>query len=198
MRLIPLTLIAALLANVALVNGYSVYINVTSEAPTDVVQASRSDPALPFPVVLAFAAPVIALALGALKPVLLAVGLIFLTFFGLMFVPVLGEALQASLREFGSALTESLPPSLGRDMLPVVGLDTEACRTRAVCEITEEAVRKHPTVAAMLRSLTAAVQAHGNSESLLKGLLGGLSGLGCESLYPTCAQSPFDEFLEMH
>ncbi|KAL1481884.1 hypothetical protein MTO96_034129 [Rhipicephalus appendiculatus] len=197
MPLAPLTLIVALMANVAFVNGYGVYVNVTSEVPTD-VQASRSDPALPFPVLLALGAPVIALALGALKPVLLIVGLIFLTLFGLMFVPILGEALQDTLREFGSVLTDTLPPSLGRDMLRVIGLDTEVCRSRAVCEITEEAVRKHPSVEAMLRSLTTAIQAHWANGSLLKGLRGGLSGLGCETLYSACSLSPLDDFLEMY
>ncbi|KAL1477099.1 hypothetical protein MTO96_036022 [Rhipicephalus appendiculatus] len=96
----------------------------------------------------------------------------------------------------GAALTDSVPPNVGRDLLRVVGLDSEACRTRAVCEITEDAVRKYPTVSAMLWSLTGAFQAHGSAESILKGLLGGLSGLGCESLYSTCSKSPLKKILK--
>ncbi|KAH7954198.1 hypothetical protein HPB49_016428 [Dermacentor silvarum] len=122
-------------------------------------------------------------------------GLIYLALYGLTYVPVIGELLQASFRAFGAVVTDSVSPTVGQDLLRVVGLDTEACRTRAICEITADAVRKYPTVAAMLWSLTGAIQAHGSNEVLQKGLLGGLSGLGCESLYSTCAQSPFDRLL---
>ncbi|KAH6937111.1 hypothetical protein HPB50_025572 [Hyalomma asiaticum] len=191
-----LAIIVALLPYVTLVNGYSVYMNVTSDVPTAVGEASRSEPASLVPLVLALAAPVVAMALGSLKPLLLAVGFIFLILFGLTFVPFIGEALQASFRAIGDVVTDSVWPTVSRDLRRVVGLDTEACRARAVCEITEEAVRKYPTVAAMLRSLTIAVQAHGKHEDFLKGLLGGLSGVGCESLYSTCAQSPFDGLIE--
>ncbi|KAH7954199.1 hypothetical protein HPB49_016429 [Dermacentor silvarum] len=196
MQVLTLAMIVALLPHLALVNGYSVYLNVTSEPSTDAAVASRSNPETLFPLALALAAPAIAVALGTLKPVLLALGLIYMALYGLTYIPVVSEILQASFRAFDSAVADSVSPSLGRELLRVVGLDTEPCRIRAVCEVTEDAVRKYPTVAAMLRSLTGAVQAHGNNESLLKGLLGGLSGLGCEALYSTCAQSPFDGFLK--
>ncbi|KAH7954200.1 hypothetical protein HPB49_016430 [Dermacentor silvarum] len=196
MQVLTLAMIVALLPHLALVNGYSVYLNVTSEPSTDAAVASRSNPETLFPLALALAAPAIAIAVGTLKPVLLALGLIYLALYGLTYIPVVSEMLQATFRAFDSAVADSVSPSLGRELLRAVGLDTEPCRIRAVCEVTEDAVRKYPTVAAMLRSLTGAVQAHGNNESLLKGLLGGLSGLGCEALYSTCSQSPFDGFLK--
>ncbi|KAH6931112.1 hypothetical protein HPB50_022222 [Hyalomma asiaticum] len=171
-------------------------LNLSSEATTDVAEESRSLPVSLVPLALALAGPAVAVALGTLKPVLLALGLLYLSLFGLTYIPGVGDVLQASFRTFSAIVTDSVSPDVGRDLLRVVGLDTEACRTRAVCEITEDAVRKYPTVAAMLRSLTGAVQAHGNNESVLKGLLGGLSGLGCESLYSTCSQSPFGRFLK--
>ncbi|XP_037567993.1 uncharacterized protein LOC119448854 [Dermacentor silvarum] len=196
MQVLTLAIIVTLLPHLALVNGYSVHLNVTSESSTDAAVASRSNPETLFPLALALAAPAIAIAVGTLKPVLLALGLIYLALYGLTYIPVVGEILHATFRAFDSAVADSVSPSLGRELLRVVGLDTEPCRIRAVCEVTEDAVRKYPTVAAMLRSLTGAVQAHGNNESLLKGLLGGLSGLGCEALYSTCAQSPFEGFLK--
>ncbi|KAH7945965.1 hypothetical protein HPB49_018113 [Dermacentor silvarum] len=194
MHVLALSFLVVLLPRLALVSGSSVQFNLSSE--TDIIEASRSISMSAFPLALALAGPAVAVALGTLKPVLLALGLLYLALFGLAHVPVVGELLQASLRAFSSVVLESMSPDLGRELLRVVGLDTEACRTRAVCEITEDAVRKYPTVAAMLRSLTGAVQAHGNNESLLKGLLGGLSGLGCESLYSTCSQSPLGRFLK--
>ncbi|XP_037517435.1 uncharacterized protein LOC119394219 [Rhipicephalus sanguineus] len=197
MQAVTLASLLVLLPRLAMVSGSSIMFNVSSEATTtDVSEASRSIPVSLLPLALALAGPAFAVALGTLKPVLLALGLLYLALFGLTYVPVVGELLQASFRTFGAIVTDSVSPDMGRDLLRVVGLDTEACRTRAVCEITEEAVRKYPTVAAMLRSLTGAVQAHGNNESVLKGLLGGLSGLGCESLYSTCSQSPIGRFLE--
>ncbi|XP_054930386.1 uncharacterized protein [Dermacentor andersoni] len=196
MQVLTLAITAALLPQLALVTGYSVHLNVTSESSVDGAVASRSNPVTLFPLALALAAPAIAVALGTLKPVLLAMALIYLTLFGLIYVPVVGELLEASFRAFDSVVADSVSPSVGQDLLRAVGLDTEACRIRAICELTEDAVRKYPMVAAMLRSLTAAVHAHGNNENLMKGLLGGLSGLGCEALYSTCAQSPFDGFLK--
>ncbi|XP_075547511.1 uncharacterized protein LOC142581962 [Dermacentor variabilis] len=194
MHALALSFLVVLLPRLALVSGSSVRFNLSSD--TDVTEASRSIPVSLFPLALALAGPAVAVALGTLKPVLLVLGLLYLALFGLTHVPVLGDLLQASFRAFGSVVVDSVSPDLGRDLLRVVGLDTEVCRTRAVCEITEDAVRKYPTVAAMLRSLTGAVQAHGNNENLLKGLLGGLSGLGCESLYSTCSQSPLGRFLK--
>ncbi|KAL1467621.1 hypothetical protein MTO96_042036 [Rhipicephalus appendiculatus] len=148
------------------------------------------------PVVLALATPAIVVALGTLRPVLLALGLVYIMLFGLTQIPIVGDLMQTAFRVMGAALTDSVPPTVGRDLLRVVGLDSEACRTRAVCEITEDAVRKYPTVSAMLWSLTGAFQAHGSAESILKGLLGGLSGLGCESLYSTCSKSPLKKILK--
>ncbi|XP_077557916.1 uncharacterized protein LOC144173308 [Haemaphysalis longicornis] len=192
-----LSVVVVLLSGLTSVCCYSVHFNLTSDATAlDTVEASRSLPASLLPLAVALAGPVVAVALGTLKPVLLALGLVYLSLFGLTFVPVVGDVLQSGFRAFGTAVTDSVSPTLGRDVLRVAGLDTEVCRVRAVCEVTEDAVRKYPTVAAMLRSLSGAVQANGEHESLLKGLLGGLSGLGCESLYSACAQSPFDRFFK--
>ncbi|KAH8022670.1 hypothetical protein HPB51_000970 [Rhipicephalus microplus] len=195
MQAITLASLLVLLPRLVIVSGSSIMFNISSEATTDVAEASRFIPVSLVPLALAVAGPAIAVALGALKPVLLALGLLYLSLFGLTYVPVVDHLLQASFRAFGAIVTDSMSADVGRDLLRVVGLDTEACRTRAVCEITEDAVRKYPTVAAMLRSLAGAVQAHGNNENVLKGLLGGLSGLGCESLYSTCSQSPISRFL---
>ncbi|XP_065306422.1 uncharacterized protein [Dermacentor albipictus] len=193
MQLLTLAVIIVLLPGLAVkpVVAYSVNVNVTS----DVAETSRTAPMALFPLALALATPAVAIALGALKPVLLAMGLIYLALYGLTYVPVVGDLLQFSFRAFGAAVTDSMSPGVGRDLLRVVGLDTEACRTRAICEVTADAVRKYPTVAAMLWSLTGAVQAHANNDVLQKGLLGGLSGLGCESLYSTCSQSPFERLM---
>ncbi|KAH6936206.1 hypothetical protein HPB50_014986 [Hyalomma asiaticum] len=174
--------------------GY-VRFNVASDVSNDVNASGRSNPMVMLPLVLALATPAIVVALGTLRPVLLALGLIYLVLFGLTQVPIVGDLMQAVFRSMGDAVTDSVPPSVGRDLLRAVGLESEACRTRAVCEITEDAVRKYPTVSAMLWSLTGAFQAHGSAESILKGLLGGLSGLGCESLYSTCSKSPLDKLL---
>ncbi|KAL1468088.1 hypothetical protein MTO96_025650 [Rhipicephalus appendiculatus] len=161
MQAVALASLLILLPRLAMVSGSSILFNLSSEATTDVAEASRSIPVSLVPLALAVAGPAVAVALGTLKPVLLALGLLYLSLFGLTYVPVVDALLQASFRTFGAIVTDVVSPDVGRDLLRVVGLDTEACRTRAVCEITEDAVHKYPTVAAMLRSLTGAVQAQG-------------------------------------
>ncbi|KAH7968496.1 uncharacterized protein LOC119381824 [Rhipicephalus sanguineus] len=195
MHILALAIIIGLLPQLAVVDGY-VRFGLAADVSNEIHQTSRSNPMAMLPVVLALATPAIVVALGTLRPVLLALGLVYLMLFGLTQIPIVGDLMQTAFRVMGSALSDSVPPNVGRDLLRVVGLDSEACRTRAVCEITEDAVRKYPTASAMLWSLTGAFQAHGSAESILKGLLGGLSGLGCESLYSTCSKSPLEKLLK--
>ncbi|CAN8000676.1 unnamed protein product, partial [Ixodes hexagonus] len=171
--------------------AYSIHLNLSEEATTD-VSVARNLPIAVLPLALAIVGPLVALSFGSLKPVLLSLGLVYLLLFGLSFVPTLGAIVQAGFRAFGDTLSRTVPPTIGEDLLKAVGLDAEECRTRAVCEITEDAVQRYPTVAAMLRSLSGAIKAQDGSKFVLKGLLGGLSGLGCESLYAVCKQSPFE------
>ncbi|XP_037276599.2 uncharacterized protein LOC119169671 [Rhipicephalus microplus] len=195
MHLLALAILIGLVPQLAVVDGY-VRFSVASDVSNEIHPTSRSNPIAMLPVVLALATPAIVVALGTLRPVLLALGLIYIMLFGLTQMPVVGDLMQTAFRVMGSALSDSVPPNVGRDLLRVVGLDSEACRTRAVCEITEDAVRKYPAASAMLWSLTGAFQAHSSAESILKGLLGGLSGLGCESLYSTCSKSPLEKILK--
>ncbi|XP_029832471.3 uncharacterized protein LOC8033373 [Ixodes scapularis] len=175
--------------------GYSLHLNLSEETVTD-VSVARNLPLAILPVALAIAGPVIAILFGSLKLVLLSFALIYLFLFGLTFVPTLGVHVQSVFRALGDTLTAAVPPTIGEDLLRSAGLDAEECRTRAVCEVTEDAVRRYPTVAAMLRSLSGAVQAQEGSKFVLKGILGGLSGLGCESLYDACKKSPLEKVLK--
>ncbi|XP_077520026.1 uncharacterized protein LOC144129834 [Amblyomma americanum] len=198
MNTAALLLLAIAVPRMASVSGYTVHFNLSSEVPFEEteVETSRSRTLSMLPLALLLSGPALALAVGTLKPALLALGLLYLTMFGLTYLPIVGEVLEASFRALGSSVRDSVSPVFGSDLLRAAGLDSDVCRTRAICEITEEAVHKYPTMAAMLRSLTGAVQAQGNDGSVLKGLLGGLSGLGCESLYSSCAHSPFDRLIK--
>ncbi|CAN7997492.1 unnamed protein product [Ixodes hexagonus] len=175
--------------------GYSIQLNLSEESTTEGSMA-RNLPLAIIPVVLAIAGPVAAVLFGSLKPVLLSFGLVYLFLFSLTFVPSLGGHVQSVFRAMGDTLTAAVPSTIGEDLLRTAGLDAEECRTRAVCEVTEDAVRRYPTVAAMLRSLGGAVQAQEGSKFVLKGILGGLSGLGCESLYAVCKKSPLKKVLK--
>lgn len=168
-------------------------VNVTEPDPN--TSAARSMSVALLPVLLAVIGPAVAIISGALKPILLFMGVIYLSLFSLTYVPTVGTVLQSTFRSFGDAVTSAVPLHVGEDLLRVVGLDGVECRARTICEITEEAVQKYPTVGAMLRSLSGSVQAQEGSQFVVKGLLGGLSGLGCRSLYSECAQSPFEKFV---
>ncbi|CAN8000164.1 unnamed protein product, partial [Ixodes hexagonus] len=175
-----------------LFSAYSIHLNLSEESTTD-VSIARNLPIAIFPLALAVAGPLVAVFFGSLKPVLLSFGIVYLFLFGLTFVPTLGAIVQSGFRAFGNTLAAAVPPTIGEDLLKAAGLDGEECRSRAVCEFTEDAVDRYPTLAAMLRSLSGAVKAQDGSKFVLKGLLGGLSGLGCESLYALCKQSPFEK-----
>ncbi|CAN8006965.1 unnamed protein product, partial [Ixodes pacificus] len=175
--------------------AYSLHLTLSEESSSE-VSVARNLPVAILPLALALVGPLVAVFFGSLKPVLLTLGLVYLLLFVLTFVPTLGAIVQAGFRAFGDTLAAAIPPTIGEDLLKATGLDAEECRTRAVCEITEDAVQRYPTVAAMLRSLSGAVRAQDDSKFVLKGLLGGLSGLGCESLYALCKQSPFERVLK--
>ncbi|XP_040063158.1 uncharacterized protein LOC8036519 [Ixodes scapularis] len=175
-------------------NGFHL---ILPEESTIAVSSARSFPVAAFPLALAIIGPLVAVFFGSLKPLLLSFGVFYLFLFALTFVPTLSAIVQSGFRAFGNTLAAAVPPTAGEDLLKAVGLDGEECRTRAVCEITEDAVQRYPTLAAMLRSLSGAVMARDGSKYVLKGLLGGLSGLGCESLYATCKQSPFERVMKI-
>ncbi|XP_029850905.2 uncharacterized protein LOC8036166 [Ixodes scapularis] len=176
-------------------NSQAYSLNLSEESSSE-VSVARNLPVAILPLALALVGPLVAVFFGSLKPVLLTLGLVYLLLFVLTFVPTLGAMVQTGFRAFGDTLAAAIPPTIGEDLLKATGLDAEECRTRAVCEITEDAVQRYPTVAAMLRSLSGAVRAQDGSKFVLKGLLGGLSGLGCESLYAVCKRSPFERVLK--
>ncbi|KAG0415002.1 hypothetical protein HPB47_007807 [Ixodes persulcatus] len=152
----------------------SIHLNLPEESSSD-LSVARNFPVAILSLALALVGTLVAVLFGSLKPVLLTLGLVYLLLFGLNRLP-----------RFWRHPDGRHTSEIGEDLLKATGLDAEECRTRAVCEITEVAVQRYPTVAAMLRSLSGAVRAQDCSKFVLKGLLGGLSGLGCESLYAIC------------
>ncbi|EEC14070.1 secreted protein, putative [Ixodes scapularis] len=124
-------------------NSQAYSLNLSEESSSE-VSVARNLPVAILPLALALVGPLVAVFFGSLKPVLLTLGLVYLLLFVLTFVPTLGAMVQTGFRAFGDTLAAAIPPTIGEDLLKATGLDAEECRTRAVCEITEDAVQRFP------------------------------------------------------
>lgn len=123
-----------------------------------------------------------------LFPLVLIYAILYLVFSGIAYLFLgLSGSVVTKVRTIGSSIGRVSASNISHSAFEYIKVYEPECRLRFICELSEKAVEKDHMFALVLRIITAVGSAGG---PYVEAVLGGLSGRGCQALFPECAYSP--------
>ncbi|CAN7989192.1 unnamed protein product, partial [Ixodes hexagonus] len=123
-----------------------------------------------------------------LFPLVLIYAILYLVFSGISYLFLeLSNTVATKFFSVGSAIGRVSASNVSDMAFEYIKVYDPECRLRFICEVSEKAVEKDHMFALVLRIITAVGSAGG---PYVEAVLGGLSGRGCQTLFPGCAYSP--------
>lgn len=128
-----------------------------------------------------------------LFPLVLIYAILYLVFSGISYLFLgLSGTVATKVRSLGETLGTVSVSNVSDSAFEYIKVYEPECKLRFICEVSEKAVEKDHMFALVLRVVTAVGSSGG---PYVEAVLGGLSGRGCNLLFPECAYSPLRKSL---